>query len=224
MREAILPVNTLADLFSDCFSLVLQLKQLKDYGDPAELRRQIGHLFAAAEAKGRRLEFDKADVEEGKYALVAFLDEVILNSEWLHKEEWSSQPLQLEYFGTHLAGEEFFTRLDKLTKEETARPEIIEVYYLCLTLGFEGKYRVLGRDRLRTLITDVHARLAQMHESSAQGLSPNWKRPAETLGALGGRFPSWAPAAFCVVIVVLIIVLLNFVLSRDISSAQHSLL
>jgi type VI protein secretion system component VasF len=83
---------------------------------------------------------------------------------------------------------------------------------------------VLGRDRLRTLITDVHARLAQMHESSAQGLSPNWKRPAETLGALGGRFPSWAPAALCVIIVILIIVLLNLILSRDISSAQHSLL
>lgn len=75
-----------------------------------------------------------------RYAAVAFIDEAILSSDWEHKETWKKDPLQLKYYETVNAGEEFFNKLSALSPMESVDKEIREVYYYCLMLGFCGKY------------------------------------------------------------------------------------
>lgn len=37
----------------------------------------------------------------------------------------------------------------------TLNTDLLELYYLCLALGFEGKYKLQGREQLRALIQDL---------------------------------------------------------------------
>lgn len=82
-------------------------------------------------------EFAAEDVTDARFAVCAWVDEHIARSAWEHKDLWLKEQLQRSYFNTTDAGEEFFLRLERLGPH---RREVREVYYLCLALGFTGKY------------------------------------------------------------------------------------
>jgi type VI secretion system protein ImpK len=73
--------------------------------------------------------------------------------------------------------------------------QVLEVYYLCLSLGFEGRYRVEGHDRLRNIVQDLGADLEKVRKGQ-QGLSP--PPPAEQGGLAGElrrNLPPWVALA-----------------------------
>ena len=88
------------------------------------------------------------DVHAAKYTYCALVDEVILGSACGFREEWACEPLQLALFGDHLAGENFFLRLEQLRAQGAVRLQSLEVCYFCLLLGFEGQYRLEGTEKL----------------------------------------------------------------------------
>ncbi|HVO95792.1 MAG TPA: type IVB secretion system protein IcmH/DotU, partial [Terriglobales bacterium] len=72
---------------------------------------------------------------EARFAVLSWVDEMILNSTWPQRSQW--QHLMLAYYGTFNAGEEFFRRLEMIPSQAT---DVREIYFLCLSLGFQGKY------------------------------------------------------------------------------------
>ena len=88
------------------------------------------------------------ELEEARFALVAWLDEVILRSDWPGRDEWAAEPLQLRLYKTNRAGNEFYEHLRRLRPEHTRARE---VYLLVLSLGFEGQYHDQQAER-RALI------------------------------------------------------------------------
>lgn len=75
--------------------------------------------------------------EQSLFAICAWLDEQILLSNWQQKEIWQLNPLQKQYFKTTLAGDQFFEVLDRF--DPVLDKETIEIYNLCIKLGFQGK-------------------------------------------------------------------------------------
>lgn len=94
------------------------------------------------------------EVEEARFALVAWIDEMINTSNWAHREDWRKEPLQLQLFQTVHAGNEFYEHLRKL------RPDQLEAksfYYVCLALGFQGE--VSDAAQRRTLVNELYESL-----------------------------------------------------------------
>ena len=83
--------------------------------------------------------------EAALFAVVAYIDELLLTSDWEGRREWQHEPLQRINFDTTSAGAEFYDRLNELNKFGPDR-DVREVYALCLGLGFRGKY-FRGEDR-----------------------------------------------------------------------------
>jgi len=80
--------------------------------------------------------------KEAQYVMAALADEIFLYLEWEGKEAWKSHLLEVKLFKTHVAGELFYKRLDKLLKErDTALTGMAILYLLALSLGFRGKFR-----------------------------------------------------------------------------------
>src|SRR3972149_602851 len=129
----------LAEAFSDLFILTAQLRKAREYGDPEALKRRIREMFDSVIRKGKNLGVTDESILQAKYALAAFIDETILSSSWSQKDLWSSSPLQYEFFKEHLAGVEFFNRLENIRKASPISMDILEIYYLCLIMGFEGQ-------------------------------------------------------------------------------------
>lgn len=105
--------------------------------DATALRAQLLGLLDAFTKDPAAKGVAGAEIEEARFALVAWADEMILLSQWAGHELWLREPLQLHLFRTNRAGDEFFEHLARLRPEQT---DAREIYFLCLALGFEGQY------------------------------------------------------------------------------------
>lgn len=147
-------------------------------------------LLGEFEAKAKAEKIDPADIADVKYALAAFVDEVVLNTDWPGRDSWADDPLQLHYFGTYLAGEGFFERLEGIKAQGKSRVDALRVYYDCLLLGFKGKYGISGAEILDALKKVVQNELEREQPSDINELSPHWQltdKPLSPTNAL----PRW---------------------------------
>ena len=217
----------LPDLCADILSYALQLRKAKDPGDPEALRRNVDELFASLDARAKEAGISSENVGLAKYALAATIDEVILTSSWPAKEAWSGRPLQLEYFNDFAAGEEFYSKIEGLRRTtDPARVDVLEVYFLCLALGFKGKYADLaGMEKLRVLMVGLAeeiraARGAARPEGAA--LSPVGS-PPDPLPQIVGSIPVWAIAAACAAALLVAFVILSALLGSHAGGVVESL-
>jgi type VI secretion system protein ImpK len=81
--------------------------------------------------------FPRDDYDLARFAVCAWVDEALLNSPWSFRDYWKREQLQRIYYQTTDAGEEFF---DKLNTVGFHQRDVREVYFLCLALGFMGRY------------------------------------------------------------------------------------
>ncbi|HEY2409955.1 MAG TPA: type IVB secretion system protein IcmH/DotU [Polyangiaceae bacterium] len=171
---------------ADCLTLAMQLAGASDLPAPQVLRQRITTLLETMRARGNDANIPQQDVGEAMYAIVAFMDEQILRSEWPGRQQWMNQPLQLTYFNENTAGEGFFTRMQAL-QEQPNRAPVLEIFYLCLALGFQGKYAVPGTGDIGAVTEHTAAllnrRLPNSDEISARGSARDNTRTLVPRGA-----------------------------------------
>lgn len=74
-----------------------------------------------------------------KYALVSWIDEVLVDAPWDGSDWWSNQVLEVELFKTRLCNEQFYVRAQEAST--LSNRDALELYYVCVILGFRGLYR-----------------------------------------------------------------------------------
>lgn len=124
-------------------------------------------LFDDMLEKARSSDCSTFDIQAAHYALVAFADEMIAQLTSPDANHYQHS-LQQHYFGENSAGEGFFLRLEDLLQEE-GRHAALEIFALCLALGFQGCYLEASRQKLRTIRQRIREYLA--HEPL---LAPPW--------------------------------------------------
>ncbi|MFZ0454588.1 MAG: type IVB secretion system protein IcmH/DotU [Ignavibacteriaceae bacterium] len=207
--------KTLADFASDCFILILQLRATNDYGDPSALKNHINEMFGKFERDARMASIDNEKIHMAKFALIAFLDETIISSSWNQKDTWLSEPLQLKLFETFNAGEEFFDHLKKLRQRTSGNKDVLEIFFLCLTLGFKGKYQLQSPENLRRIIDDLNIELHPDLYKLIDTISPNGKPHDSFIGNAKGKIPLWIyPAAAVIICVIFYIFMSSSISSR----------
>jgi len=146
--------------------------------DADSFRRHIRQVLATAEQDARRAGYADEDIRLALYAAVAFLDESVLNSTQRMFAEWPRKPLQEELFGGHLGGEMFFQNLQHLLarpdSDDTA--DVLEVYQLCMQLGFHGRYSAAGSGELPMIMQQVAEKIRRVRGDFGE-LSPAWRIP-----------------------------------------------
>src|SRR5436853_7881168 len=117
-------------------------------------------------------------------------------------------PLQQQRYGHDIAGEIFFQNLQKiLTRSETHElADLLEVYYLCLLLGFAGRYSMGGRGDLRGIVMQTGEKIQRVRQTGAE-LSPGWRLTGDPVRVMGGD--PWVSrltvaAIFCFILVVVL--------------------
>lgn len=149
--------------------------------DAESFRHQIREALKTAAHQARDgAGYSSEDVKLAIFAAVAFLDESILNSRNPVFADWPRKPLQEEMFGHHIAGEVFFQNLDQLLNRDdsAALADVLEVYYLCLLLGFAGRYVVGNRGELKHMMDRTAEKIRRIRGRVPE-LSPAWQLPPE---------------------------------------------
>ena len=217
--------NDLVSLAAPVLELVLKLKA-GQITLSNELRPALKRVLEQMEQRAATLRYSERQTQAMKFALAAFIDETVLTADFPLREEWEKNPLQLEYFGEHLAGVRFFDRLDELLGQAETEADVIEVYYLCMLLGYKGKYKVYLEEQLKDVIrnTAEHLRRAgRLHEGE---LSPHWKVLDQPEPPRDPGIPLWVKigGGAGLALVILIYMVLNFLLRTDLNAAKEQLL
>jgi type VI secretion system protein ImpK len=216
--------ENLALLFQEVLTAIVRLRSNRQaVSDAQSFRVHMREALKSADAEARKHGYTGDDIQSATFAVVAFLDESILNSRNPLFADWPRKPLQEELFGTHMAGEVFFQNLEKLLGRTDSHDlaDLLEVYYLCLLLGFGGRYSMGGKGELRSTIEALAAKIQRIRGRSTE-LSPYWRIPEETIRAAGDpwlRKLLWG-AAGCAVLALLLFVIFKFSLGSGASDLR----
>lgn len=190
------PANPLIECSAELLAVVMPLRSGREGGAvPEDFRERVLQAFDTLERMALERQITTAHVQEAKYALAAFVDESVLASEWDGRLDWMSQPLQLEFFGEHLAGEGFFRHLATLRQGGDANIDLLELYYLCLQLGFEGVYRMRGIEQLMALQVDLRSQIDGVRGVADPRLSVDGVPREGMLQRVGRHVPFWVIGA-----------------------------
>lgn len=187
-------VQTLVDLLGDGFYLLYMLKHGSAPPEETRFFNSITALLAEFDRAAGQLRATSADIEAAKYAFCAALDEIILSSDFSLRAGWERRPLQLVIFGDQLAGEHFFDRLEVLRSGGAARLPALQVFQMCLLIGFKGRYAREPQDKLAYLIARLGEEIAGM-QGKSKGFAPQAQRPDQIVNKLRSHTPVWSACA-----------------------------
>ena len=171
----------LALAFQEVFTAIVRLRCNRQSVSSADsFRAQTKQALRIAEQEARGRGSSAEDVKQATFAVVAFLDESVLSSRNPVFANWARLPLQAELFGQQVAGEVFFQELQRILGRDDSieSSDLLEVHYLCLLLGFKGRYAAGGD--LRSIMTVIQEKIRRIRGSS-RALSPRGSIPADAM-------------------------------------------
>jgi type VI secretion system protein ImpK len=208
-----LPRGALALAFQEAFTVAIRLRANRQVAANSEsFRLHIKQLLGAADQEARRLGYDRNYVKLAVYAYIAFLDELVLNSQQPMFADWPRQPLQEEIFGDHMAGETFFRHLEGLLGQQDSPilADVLEVFQLCMVLGFRGRFGASDRSAIAAMTAAVADKIRRIRGPHGD-LSPAWTLPVGE--SLPPSHDPWVPRLLAATAAALALVLVVFLLA-----------
>jgi type VI secretion system protein ImpK len=171
------PAKSLVDLLYDGFYMLILLNNRSVPKDPDEFSGNIQKFLDQFERAAKKNNFNAEDIFDAKYAFCAAIDESVLSSRMNIRDVWERRPLQLVLFGDQLAGEHFFDKLEIARNGGASRINALEVFHMCLLVGFQGKYLLEGTEKLGYLTARLGDEIAHM-KGRTGGFAPRgiWGR------------------------------------------------
>jgi type VI secretion system protein ImpK len=99
-------------------------------------RQSLETLFRESESQVS----DAASWNLAKYALASWIDDLLISTPWSGRDWWESNSLEFALFKTRDRATKFYLRAKEAA--EMPRRDALEVFYLCVVLGFRGLYKL----------------------------------------------------------------------------------
>jgi type VI secretion system protein ImpK len=217
--------ENLALILQEVLTAIVRLRSNRQaVSDANSFRIHMREALKSADQEARKRGYSGDAIQLAIFAVVAFLDESILNSRNPLFADWPRKPLQEELFGTHMAGEVYFQNLQKLLGQPDSQElvDLLEVYHLCVLLGFGGRYSMGNKGDLRAIMDAVADKIRRVRGRSPD-LSPMWRLPQEAARTVGGD--PWArnlaiAAIGCLALLVVLFVIFKLSLGSGVSDLR----
>ncbi|OUM35991.1 hypothetical protein B8W70_01615 [Pseudomonas sp. 1239] len=203
--EAInISLNTLVAAASDLLSHVVRLKHSDSREDLDALNQTLNHGIKLFEAHALHNGAEPSQVMTARYVLCSVLDEAVVTTSWGNESEWAQMSLLSTFHNETFGGEKFFQLLDRLSKNPVKHLPMLELMYLCLSLGFEGKYRVMVRGMLELegIRDALFRQVRQLRGDAPRELSPQWEGLNDQRRSLVRVVPWWMVTLFALICLV----------------------
>ncbi|TPM05432.1 type VI secretion system protein TssL [Mesorhizobium sp. B2-3-11] len=174
-----------------------QLRLIPVEWQAAALAEHTADVIERFERTTAKAGIGEEDARIAKFALCETADDLIGNLPWPEKQSWAQHSMVVRFFHTQSTGAGFYEALNNLLTKPEAHCDLLELMHACLSLGFQGQYRGLPRERnaLERVRHDVYDTLRYFRPRAAEDISPRWQGMAAALARPGVRLPLWAIAA-----------------------------
>jgi type VI secretion system protein ImpK len=164
-------------------------------------------------------------VVAARYVLCAYLDEAVLSTPWGSQSEWAQHPLLVTLHREAWGGEKFFEMLDRVSKDPSRYLDLMELQYLCLALGFRGKYQVVdrGHERVASIQQDLYRTIRSHRGASPAELSLQWRGLEDRRNPLIKYVPWWVVGAAALAVLAIAYTIYSLNLARLAAPVQAEL-
>ncbi len=186
-------INPLVKAASPLLAAIVRLRGRLQHPDPDALRRGVAEAVRQFEQRSLQTGLDTKSLRAARYALCATIDDLVLSTPWGSHSAWTQQSLTSLFHNEVSGGERFFDILETMEKELGRHGDVVELMFLCLSLGFEGRYRVLprGATNLAEFRDNLFRTLRTRRPEYERELSPHWRGVGAGYNALRQRIPLW---------------------------------
>lgn len=208
-------LTPLLQLASPLLTTGSRIRTMPQHANPGALRDALVSAVQKFEVTARAQGLPNDQVVAGRYLLCTFLDECASSTPWGGSGVWATQSLLVHFHNESWGGEKLFQLLGKLAENVSANRGLLELIYSILSLGFEGRYRVLqnGREQLDGVRAKLALMLREQRGTAISELSPNW----EGLPAVGKRLRDGIPVWFVATVAALFLAVIFLMLRVSIS-------
>lgn len=218
-------LNPLIDASTPLFGLVLRLRNLTENEAVEPLYNRIKTEMAALDEEIRQRDYDRATQIAFHYCLCTFIDEAVMGTPWGLKGMWTQCTLLNLYHNEAWGGEKFFIILNRMKQDPQQHQDMLELFYLMLSLGFRGRYGAIsdGHSQLNDIIRKLHRQLREVKGDSPEHLLPDTTEIHVTKYHLNRQIPLWSIWASLSLVLVATYAWYSLHLSREVDNAIEQL-
>lgn len=198
-------LNPLVNAASTLIAVFEKTRQSVSHADVGGLHQRLTNEIRLFENKVKDLHVQPEVILSARYCVCAALDEAVLNTPWGSESGWSQRTLLSVFHNESAGGEKFFLILDRMKEYPAENIDILELLYIFLSLGFEGRYRVMhrGRDAIEQLRDELFNSIRQQRGEYERSLSPSWQGLGQMRNSLASYIPFWVIASILGAVLVL---------------------
>jgi type VI secretion system protein ImpK len=200
-----------------------EIRSLVSHPDPSGLKEQLTLNVRQFEQRMHSANVPREQIIAARYTVCSFLDECAASTPWGSAGTWARDTLLVRFHNEAWGGEKVFHLLSKLAENVPANRSMLELIYVCISLGFEGRYRVIdnGRPQLDSLREKLYEMIRV--ELPDRHLSPKWQPAEFSKRKLFDGFPIWAVSGLSAVICLAVFGTLTFLLAPRSDAASTAI-
>lgn len=205
-RQAVYGENPVVTAALSLLSLISRLRSTAVHQAVAELQQQLVSELRGFENRVLRQGVTQEHARIASYALCTLLDETVLNTPWGAQSNWGHQSLLVIFHKEAWGGEKFFQFLEHLARQPAQNLNLIELFWLCLNLGLEGKYRIVqnGASQLERVRSELYQLIQRLRGDFERDLSIRWQGLKDVRNPIVRYVPIWVIAAGAAALLVLV--------------------
>ncbi len=198
-------LNPLVNAASMLVAVFEKTRQAVSHPDVEGLHQRLVNEIKSFEVRAKGQGIPSEIVLSARYILCTMLDEAVLNTPWGCESFWHQRTLLSLFHNEASGGEKFFMILDRLRQSPSENIYILELFYICLSIGFEGKYRLMqrGKENINTIRDELFNIIRQHRGEYERALSPNWRGLGRINNSLAQYVPLWVVASIVGVVLLL---------------------
>lgn len=196
-------LNPLVNAASTLIAVFEKTSQSVRHPDVGGLHRSLVHEMKTFEQKAKEAGVRPEIVLSARYLLCSALDEAVLHTPWGGESAWGQRTLLSVYHGETSGGEKCFLILDRMLQAPAENLHMLELFYTVISLGFEGKYRLIhrGRDQLESLRDDLYRAIRTYRGDFERSLASSWQGLGRGRKTLSHHVPMWVAISVFMAIV-----------------------
>lgn len=218
-------INPLVSAASTLILLATSLQNLATPPDISRLQHDLYHEMKAFEIRAQSLNYRAQEMQASRYVLCAVLDEIILATPWGRQGGWQQQNLLSTFQSETWGGEKFFVLLQRSCEEPALHIDLLELMYVCLSIGYEGKFKLVeqGQQKLHEVTEDLYRVIQQQRGEFSKRLTLT-QPMQQTTNKTRWLLPVWVTGLFVLLCVSVVYMGFSFLLEQQTATIYHELI
>jgi type VI secretion system protein ImpK len=209
-------LNPLEKAASLLLNLLGQIRNTNSHPNPTALHQQLAEEIRQFEKRAQNAGAAPETIFTARYVLCTTIDEFVLSTPWGASSVWRNQSLLRLFHQETGGGDKFFLLLHKLIDDPARNIDLLELIYVCLALGFQGRYAVEqdGRNTLEAVRENLYRTIKNFRGDTEPTLSLHWEGIDKSLEHRRVRLPMWAMVAIALALLSFVYLAFSFNLNR----------